>query len=354
MAESGARDAQSIYQVEPAGQFAYLSGGQDHYPKRLTFRHADIEDRHCNELITLGGFDTADGGLNYDYAFETCKVIALNRSGKLLDEQKREVDPQSNGGNLPPGEYYYSIDRKPGEAPYAIANKLSDWKMPEELDKRWYNGVEMKSLDPTTRDFRTSVINRDGSCRMSKWTTGLEAAHLVDVCDQEWYMAQNLRHLNRDACQTIRPIHTSSNGIALRADLHQAFEQDAFVLFPKSKGCYEVHVLEQRPDLLAVFHRCRTHTLYCDAMHLYARFAIVTLKMRERVYNLENSNREPRRSASFEKWCSKKRQENQVGGAGTHDEYDRLDISSGQSTPISETSEYMVWPEELYSGVPRT
>jgi len=65
-----------------------------------------------------------------------------------------------------------------------------------------------------------------------------------------------------------------SNVILLRSDLHTAFDDRKFVLYPKADDGYVVHMLEPTPDIGQLYHNVKTHPLLqCNPRFLYARFA---------------------------------------------------------------------------------
>jgi HNH endonuclease len=65
-----------------------------------------------------------------------------------------------------------------------------------------------------------------------------------------------------------------NNVILLRPDLHAAFDDRKFVLYPKADDGYVVHMLEPTPDIGQLYHNVKTHPLLqCNPRFLYARFA---------------------------------------------------------------------------------
>jgi hypothetical protein len=65
-----------------------------------------------------------------------------------------------------------------------------------------------------------------------------------------------------------------NNVILLRPDLHAAFDDRKFILYPKADDGYVVHILEPTPDIGQLYHNVKTHPLLlCNPRFLYARFA---------------------------------------------------------------------------------
>lgn len=65
-----------------------------------------------------------------------------------------------------------------------------------------------------------------------------------------------------------------SNAILLRSDLHTAFNDRKFVLFPKGDNGFVVHMLEPAPDLAQLYHNVQIEALgQYNAQFLYTRFA---------------------------------------------------------------------------------
>lgn len=64
-----------------------------------------------------------------------------------------------------------------------------------------------------------------------------------------------------------------NNALLLRADLHKAFDDRKFSLFPKDDQGFVVHVLQSAADLRLLYHNTRVTIPQCEVNYVFARFA---------------------------------------------------------------------------------
>jgi len=65
-----------------------------------------------------------------------------------------------------------------------------------------------------------------------------------------------------------------ANLLLMRSDIHKAFDEGIFVLYPKDATGFSLHIMEPSPDLAILYHNARTYPIvYCRPEFLYARFA---------------------------------------------------------------------------------
>ena len=65
-----------------------------------------------------------------------------------------------------------------------------------------------------------------------------------------------------------------ANLILMRSDLHKAFDDGKFILYPKDTTGFCLHIMEPSLDLGILYHNARTHPIVnCRPEFLYARFA---------------------------------------------------------------------------------
>jgi hypothetical protein len=65
-----------------------------------------------------------------------------------------------------------------------------------------------------------------------------------------------------------------ANLILMRSDIHKAFDDGKFILYPKDATGFSLHIMEPSLDLGVLYHNDRTHPIVnCRPEFLYARFA---------------------------------------------------------------------------------
>ena len=115
---------------------------------------------------------------------------------------------------------------------------------------------------------------RDGSCRVSEFTGGTEAAHLVPERDERWFK-RNINRLGQyvaDRGALKSPVNDIANRILLRRDIHLLFDERLFVFYPK-RGNFVVHFLEHTDDTLGNYHNAPLHPALCAGFFHYPRLA---------------------------------------------------------------------------------
>lgn len=83
-------------------------------------------------------------------------------------------------------------------------------------------------------------------------------------------MWENNNNTTLDATNLLRD---PNNALLLRADLHKAFDDRKFSLFPKDDQGFVVHVLQSATDLRLLYHNARVTIPQCEVNYVFARFA---------------------------------------------------------------------------------
>ena len=100
-------------------------------------------------------------------------------------------------------------------------------------------------------------------------------AHICPREESEWFFANGMSRWNNDTSlgeQSLLDDH--ANLILMRSDIHKAFDDGKFILYPKDATGFSLHVMEPSPDLGILYHNARTHPIVnCRPEFLYARFA---------------------------------------------------------------------------------
>ncbi|KAH8746878.1 hypothetical protein BGZ57DRAFT_777524, partial [Hyaloscypha finlandica] len=85
---------------------------------------------------------------------------------------------------------------------------------------------------------------RDIVYRVSVHSTSTEVAHLILAYESTWFKANCIwEYNNNTTLDTINLLRDPNNALLLRADLHKAFDDRKFSLFPKDDQGFVVHVL---------------------------------------------------------------------------------------------------------------
>ncbi|AEO64299.1 uncharacterized protein THITE_2110303 [Thermothielavioides terrestris NRRL 8126] len=176
----------------------------------------DNEDR-----VPLGGLTATPGMTNTD--FHQMLEILLITSGDCIVQDGSGTEVPRDDKPLPPGDYFIVADKVEvnNEAVYTRACSIS-------------GGERVKS-------FREQVQARDGGCVVSKernptsaiglWR-GFEAAHIFPLAfESQWVQLNYGRWITIDPPQGGK-INSVQNGILLRTDLHQLFDDYEFSINP--------------------------------------------------------------------------------------------------------------------------
>ncbi|KAI9865714.1 MAG: hypothetical protein M1813_002172 [Trichoglossum hirsutum] len=270
------------------------------------------EDR----LLRLAAFDHVDGGLHHGVALDALAIVAGNAIGGFLsrtrapegriEEGRCEVLRERRywfiilwpeGGakfsqlvrGFLGGEWTNISWTSPDDGPinepykYPICPSFSDWLFPHDnVPLGWCPDSEFPLLTArkAVSSFTNKVIGRDGTCRVSGYSSAVQACHLVPRAESEWFLRNSMDNYNADdVMRGDYALDDSANAVAMRMDLHAEFDALAFVFAPKTSagqglGGYSIHCLIPTPDILPTFHNHLTQPLVGVAPEfLYARFA---------------------------------------------------------------------------------
>ncbi len=173
------------------------------------------------------------------------------------------------------------IDHDPSlsHLPYrwAFVPSFQDWKYPHILPEIWQrcSEAQVDSLNSTAQsDQGGAVLQRDIICKVSAHSTSTEVAHLIPTHESTWFNANGMWQFNNnttlDATNLLRD---PNNALLLRADIHKAFDDRKFCLFPKDEEGFVVHVLQSAADLRLLYHNTRVTIPQCEVNYVFARFA---------------------------------------------------------------------------------
>ncbi|KAI0385907.1 hypothetical protein F5Y04DRAFT_245022 [Hypomontagnella monticulosa] len=198
----------------------------------------------------------------------------------------REVINRPPNGLLRRGTYYFHIPEHTGQEPYPITPSFTHWVFPEKPIPRPWREVEILPIPPSKEAAIAlaanddAIIVRDESCRISRFSCGLEKAYLVPTAEEVWFQFNRMNRFNYNA-SSIPSIDDVANRILLRADIHHVFDSKGLVIIPKledSKYNLVTYILHTNrlyiPELHPLFHNRRCQEFYgVSKEDLFARFA---------------------------------------------------------------------------------
>ncbi|KAF7858898.1 hypothetical protein EAF04_008939 [Stromatinia cepivora] len=264
-------------------EFEYLNSAS----QRVDIHHPAYDEDH-DLLLSLYAWDAAVGGICYSLAHDACAIIAGNRhEGWLTNSPRGDPLIYESDALLPVGDYWYHLpapiieDDDSNSTPaseyrWPVVSSFQSWRFPKNLPSAWTTVVQRHSRAPIgpPSTYSYLVRNRDTRCRITNHTTGTEVAHLCPEQEKEWFLNNMMYRYNSNTSLDHQSIlNDTSNMILLRSDLHKAFDDRVFFLYPKSND-FTVHVMEPATDIVLLYHNIRTHPITsCNPRFIYARFA---------------------------------------------------------------------------------
>jgi hypothetical protein len=253
---------------------------QDHHfsrPRRIFFHHPAYEYQRLLDLPALDGNEMIGFGIHHATALMICGIIAGNvwDGWFTLD---RGVGPRVTldiDGLLTEQEYWFHVprpihgedDERRSLEPYKypVVPSFWHWRFPHNNPPPGWSFA----LDGSTQDepdvppssvsnLSQMVKDRDKNCRLSGWRDRLHAAHLCPGAELAWFREHDMDKYN--ASSTLAGpyvIDDMANQLALRADIHGAFDDRVFI-FTRKYDAWVNHFLDATYQLGARYHNCIT------------------------------------------------------------------------------------------------
>lgn len=186
-----------------------------------------------------------------------------------------------------------------GPDPYPITPKFYDWRFPHDLRDPSAAPGSVNQRPTTTLpaawqavdipddpnpvaylDRRASTLARDRRCRVTNWSTGLEAAHICPKEIGDWFNTNGMDNYTNDS--SVKPQYDDiNNQILLRADVHIMLDRKEIVIIPKKvNNCYVFVIKVIKAPSASLFDAYHTfHNRICQefvgvsVQYLFARFA---------------------------------------------------------------------------------
>lgn len=243
--------------------------------KIILFRHPGYpQDFKQNVLLQLHAWDSPSGGLHAGTALLTCSLIACNAWHGYLT-LKRDGPELILGDDdiLSAQEYYFHVPSPStasslssfgsgGYYKYPIFPSFQHWTFPHDHIPLQWVGSRDSDVElapeifnaPSVSSVSAAVITRDKGCTISKHRDYIERAHLCPRDEIDWFQKNGMRQYNsRFNTSGLLITDDTANAMAMRADIHRAFDDCKFAIVRK-KGCWVTHFLETTHELGAVYH----------------------------------------------------------------------------------------------------
>lgn len=136
--------------------------------------------------------------------------------------------------------------------PYPIYPTFESWPFSHsDMPPWWPNIAEPSETIPSvSSDFSQMITLRDRSCRVTGSAEACEAAHIIPIKYDAWFMDQKMSSYSKD----IKSIDSSGNLMLLRRDLHFTLDQLKWTIFPH--GFHWVYyALDRSAELASQFHQ---------------------------------------------------------------------------------------------------
>ena len=244
----------------------------------ISIKHPGYSDRQST-LLNLPGFDN-DGitvGIHFGTIKTICSILTGSDDGFFTDVVDGPAIDLAFDAVLGQGEYYYNI---PNNRQYAIYASFDEWPFPHETLPEPYSHAGPRALSHTVSAITpvsaasTVVVARDKKCVISRDEDILQKAHLCPREKQAWFRRNAMLAYNSNAF--ISPdsaTEDTANAIAMREDIHTAFDKSFFVIMMK-EGIWNAHFLKPTVRMGALYHNMRVEIhRNVSTQFLYARLA---------------------------------------------------------------------------------
>ncbi|KAL6713019.1 hypothetical protein ACLMJK_009415 [Lecanora helva] len=229
---------------------------------RVIIKHPGYDDSE-NIMIILAGFDRNDGnskpGLHFGTTSAICAIISGSHGGyfsKNKDGNEEARLHHQPDDLLEAGECYYHV---PNEPQYAVYPSFEHWQFPHNDLPEPYTHSGPSSF--STGVFSTAVsqapaevMSRDKRCLISRQRDYKETCHLCPKKELPWFQRNNMRLYNTNSFLAADDlVNDTSNMVALRRDLHKAFDE-RFLSFVWKEHGWTTHFIKPTKDLGLQYH----------------------------------------------------------------------------------------------------
>ena len=236
---------------------------------RVTFHHPAYDSTH---LFEVPAFDNPGGGIHHGTALLLCSIIADSVWDGWLTEtrngQKLDLDAESL---LTGRDYFFHVPRpiqedldiEDSQLPYKypVVPSFQHWRFPHDNPPPGWTFVPDFSdiipplfPVPSLSSVSQAVRDRDVGCRLSGYQDGIERAHLCPRSELEWFTKQEMdRYNTNQSLSGANLVDDMANALALRSDIHTAFDAGTFV-FTRKQNSWVSHFLAPTCNIGPEYH----------------------------------------------------------------------------------------------------
>ncbi|KAH8798636.1 hypothetical protein F5884DRAFT_813300 [Xylogone sp. PMI_703] len=239
-----------------------------------------------NLLLILYAWDTPNGGIHAGTAWLACAIVACNAwDGYLTKHNDSDRLEYNDDDVLPPGSYDFHVPNPSGTDPepyqYPLCPSFQHWSFPHEaLPPQWPTDLSGPENDqdtvstPSASTISAAVLSRDSRCIISRCRDSLERAHLCPRDETDWFGGNSMHRYSISGTLSGGKITDDiANAVAMREDIHTAFDRGKFVITRKA-GNWVAHFVDVTNELGNLYHnRPLTLKSSVSSMFLLARFA---------------------------------------------------------------------------------
>ena len=256
-----------------------------HSSRTITFRHPGYPDDYKqNTLLILPAFDgslSSGGGVHHNTALIACAIVACNAWHGYFTTSRDAAPVDAQPDQVLTADSYYFYVPMPGSTvgtptdnaqpnqnnppyKYPVFPSFEHWTFPHyNLPPAWPSHSPQGATSPRTvfgplsayaSNVTGLVLTRDQSCRVSGHHDYIERAHLCPKKEVDWFHQNGMGTYNDN--HRLGPgsaLDDMSNAMALRPDLHRAFDNRGFVVVCK-KSKWVPHFLEKTTELGPLYH----------------------------------------------------------------------------------------------------
>ena len=206
------------------------------------------EDFEQNIFFSLQAYDVCDngdgttgrGGLHYGTALLACSIVAGNgwNGYFTLDNGGTKLDI-GDDQLLNDSAYYFHIPTATETSTnYPIYPSFHEWAFPHRnLPEAWTRPTgftEHPNVPSPSSNITAAVLQRDSTCLVTGQRDCMERAHLCPYSERKWFTNNHMSKYNTN--RKLPPDQSTdnvSNAIALRYDIHAAFDSQIFAIVSK-------------------------------------------------------------------------------------------------------------------------
>ncbi|KAL9011002.1 MAG: hypothetical protein Q9173_004115 [Seirophora scorigena] len=231
-----------------------------------------------NLLMRFNAFDKFEQqeGIHHGTVLTACYIVSGCTDGFLTKERGGRGLELDINGILGEGSYYFVV---PDDDHYAIYPSFKYWSFPHgHLPPGWNNlqpRCRASGPAPARSNTTSVVLARDQECLVSGHLDIMERAHLCPQKETLWFLTNEMDQYNQSYGITLDcTTKDLSNLIALRQDIHTAFDRHRMFVFVPKQDKWLIHFLEPSNTLGPLYHNVKASLNHGIAHeHVLARFA---------------------------------------------------------------------------------